>query len=75
MSSMRDAASRLLVLETSDPGRLAAPGWTAFCASLTEGDAQKRHRLRQEARTCWTEIGSIGLIRDYLDFEIGAAVS
>ena len=68
---MKQAAELLMELETRDRKKLAAPGWRAFCTSLTEPDEQKRNALREDAQKAWTEIGSLGLIRDYLDFRIG----
>jgi hypothetical protein len=37
---------------------------------LTETDSAKREALREEARVAWTNIGALGLVRDYLDFRM-----
>jgi hypothetical protein len=37
---------------------------------MTETDLVKREALREEARAAWTDIGALGLVRDYLDFKI-----
>ncbi len=68
LASLPAATAKVLAHETSDPSKRAAPGWRAFCASLTETDSAKREALRDEARAAWAGIGALGLVRDYLDF-------
>ena len=72
-SRLPDAVNEILLCEASHPTKLAARGWRAFCACLTEEDEAKCASLRDEARGAWTKIGALGLIRDYLDFEIEVA--
>ena len=69
-ASLAAAAALVLAHETRDPTLRAAPGWRAYCASLTEENAQEREALRDEARAAWTAIGALGLVKDYLDFKI-----
>jgi tetratricopeptide (TPR) repeat protein len=69
-ASLAAAAALVLAHETRDPTQRAAPGWRAYCASLTEENAQKRDALREQARAAWTAIGALGLARDHLDFKI-----
>jgi hypothetical protein len=64
-ASLPATAAKVLEFETSHPSKRAGPGWRAFCASLTETDLAKRAALRNEARTAWTGIGALGLVRDY----------
>jgi tetratricopeptide (TPR) repeat protein len=74
-SRLADAVDKILRYEEGDPAKLAAPGWRAFCASLLEHDEAKRAALCDQARRLWTEIGALGLIKDYVDFEISVAVA
>ena len=74
-SRLADAVDKILQYEEGDPAKLAAPGWRAFCASLLEHDEAKRAALCDQARRLWTEIGALGLIKDYVDFEISVAVA
>jgi len=64
------ATAQVLELEARDQMRRAGPGWRDFCASLLESDPDRREALREAARTAWTAIGSLGLAREMLDFEI-----
>ena len=69
-ASLAAATALLLAHETRDPAQRAAPGWRAYCASLTEENVQEREALREQARAAWTAIGALGLAKDYLDFKI-----
>jgi tetratricopeptide (TPR) repeat protein len=69
-ASLAAATELILAHETHDPAKRAAPGWRAYCASLTEENAQKRDALREQARAAWTAIGALGLAKGFLDFKI-----
>ncbi len=69
-ASLRAAAENVLAYETSHPSKRGAAGWRAFCANLTETDSIRREAMRDEARAAWTNIGALGLVRDYIDFKI-----
>jgi tetratricopeptide (TPR) repeat protein len=78
--SRNDAAQGLADIEAgfalyftnADPEDRALPGWHAMHRALTCQDTIEAERHRDAARSAWTVIGRLDLVRDWVDQSIWA---